>query len=184
MDSAFLLLEISKPIGKKEVVSLAEKSEWLLAELIKLCLNSNYEAAFRAAWILELAAVNFQERFIEQLDIFFNVYFKLKNQSCQRHFTKILMWLTTGKANRDCLSARTLENIVETTFEWMIDQQTPVAVRVNCMDILYNLTDEVDWIADELCSQIEFQLKSGSAALQSRGKKVLHKLSKPQRNSR
>jgi hypothetical protein len=40
------------------------------------------------------------------------------------------------------------------------------------MDVLYNLKEIDGWIAGELRAQIEFQLKDGSAALQSRGKKV------------
>jgi len=68
--------------------------------------------------------------------------------------------------------------IIGTTFEWMVYPQTPVAVKVNCMDVLYNLKEIDGWIADELRAQIEFQLKDGSAALQSRGRKVLKKLSR------
>ncbi len=184
MDPAFLLKEISKPIGKKEVVSLATQSVNSVDELIKLCLHSNYEIAFRAAWILELVAVAYPERFNEKLSEFIDVYVRLTNQSCQRHFTKILMSLTNMQARQDRLSTNDLEAIVETTFEWMIDPQTPVAVRVNCMDILFDLRDMDNWIADELRAQIEFQLQSGSAALQSRGKRVLYKLSRSQRKSK
>ena len=183
MDKSFLLKEISKPIGKTAVVSLAAKCANSIPELIKLSLHSNYEMAFRAAWILEMVATVHQEHFSEHLNEFIKAYIILKNQSCQRHFTKILMGLTDGHFQNDQSSGFNVEVIVETTFGWMIDPKTPVAVRVNCMDILYNLKDTDDWIADELCAQIEFQLTNGTAALQSRGKKIVSRLYKRRRKS-
>ena len=183
MDESFLLKEISRPISKKEATKLAEQSVNLVNELIMLCLNSNYEVAFRAAWILELFAGTSPEHFDEHLNDFFATYVILRNQSGQRHFTKILMRITNMHSKLDCIPITDLEAIVATTFEWMIDLQTPVAVRVNCMDILYNLKSKDDWIEDELRAQIDFQLRSGSAALQSRGKKLLHKLDRTSRKS-
>ena len=61
-------------------------------------------------------------------------------------------------------------------FEWLINPHTPVAVRVNCMDVLYYMSPQFPWIKEELLAQIEFYLKDGSAALQSRGKGLLKKL--------
>ncbi len=183
MDKSFLLKELSKPVGKTAVVSLAAKCANSIPELIRLSLHSNYEIAFRSAWIMEIVATMQQEHFNEHLNEFIKAYTVLKNQSCQRHFTKILMSVTKRQNLNDRLSGEDTEVIVETTFGWMIDPQTPVAVRVNCMDILYNLKDTDDWIADELCAQIEFQLINGTAALQSRGKKILSRLSKRRRKS-
>ncbi len=56
------------------------------------------------------------------------------------------------------------------------DPGTPVAVQVNCMDVLYNLRGHEDWIADELKQQTEFLLRNASPALLSRGKRILLKL--------
>ncbi|MES3017540.1 MAG: hypothetical protein V4721_07175 [Bacteroidota bacterium] len=178
MNKSVLLSKISKPIGKKEAMSLAAENTNALIGVLDLCLHCNYEIAFRAAWILEIAAENNPEEFGLYLDEFTNVYINLRNLSGQRHFTKILMSLTKNAGRRDLLSEQKLAILVETTFEWLIDLQTPVAVRVNCMDILFNLKDKSDWIADELRAQIEFQLQNGSPALQSRGKRILNKLAR------
>jgi hypothetical protein len=70
------------------------------------------------------------------------------------------------------------EPIVEATFEWLINDRTPVAVRVNCLDILYNLSNSYTWITEELKDQTRFLLKNESAAMQSRGKRVLKKIKK------
>jgi len=44
------------------------------------------------------------------------------------------------------------------------------------MDILLHFAKEQPWIPDELRSQVQFLLKDGSAAVQSRGKRILKKL--------
>lgn len=65
---------------------------------------------------------------------------------------------------------------MEVVFGWLIDPDTPVAVQVNCLDILLNLCSHADWIAEELGTQTRHLLRRGSAAMQSRGKRVLAKL--------
>lgn len=137
--------------------------------------------AFRAAWILEYIATHYPQRF---MPIFTEFLFKMpsqQNPSCQRHFTKILMIITHPKAP-DCFRDTYLrvdrEHVVETVFGWLIDTRTPVAVQVNCMDVLFNMCAEFPWIAEELKQQIQFFLRDGSAAMQSRGKKILAKLTK------
>jgi len=176
MDESFLLRELSTPIGKNAASKLAGQSLNLVEELFTLCLSSSYELAFRASWVLELLDYKFPGHFNEHLDSFFSTYTKLKNQSCQRHFTKILMTMTTNHSKFDKILNINSQAIVEITFEWLVDPHTPVAVKVNCMDILYNLRRKEDWIEEELRSQIEFQLRKGSAALHSRGNKILNKL--------
>ena len=44
------------------------------------------------------------------------------------------------------------------------------------MDILFHFCKEESWIKDELRFQVQFLLKDASAALQSRGKRILKKL--------
>lgn len=58
----------------------------------------------------------------------------------------------------------------------MIDPKCPVATRVNCMDVLYNLSSKHPWIKDELAAQIQYHLRNPSAALASRGNRVLKRI--------
>jgi len=137
--------------------------------------------AFRAAWVLEYIAVHYPERFMPVFADFLSMLPNQRNRSCQRHFTKILMLITDPRAPenyRDAYLGADRECLAETVFGWLIDPHTPVAVQVNCLDILYNLTGEFEWIKDELKQQTEFLLRDGSAAMQSRGKKILAKLNK------
>jgi hypothetical protein len=175
MDKELFLKKISTALSKKQALALSEEPALSVADLINLTLMANHELAFRAAWVLELVAIGEVERFKEHIPQFSEAYIRQKNKSCQRHFTKIFMYLADGK--RDLPDNINLDQLIEITFEWLIDPKTPVAVQCNCMDILFNFKHRSDWLEEELAHQVRFLLKDGSAALQSRGKKLLRKLS-------
>ncbi len=48
-----------------------------------------------------------------------------------------------------------------------------VAVKVFAADTLFNLCNRYGWIKEELASQVQFMMRNGGAAIQSRGKKLL-----------
>ncbi|MXV52105.1 hypothetical protein GS399_14090 [Pedobacter sp. HMF7647] len=177
-----LLKEISFTLTKTKagkISAIAVKENYSISELIDLTFHKDDAIAFRAAWILEYIEVYFPARFLPHFESFNKIYSNQKNHSCQRHFTKIMMHFTSKKAPeiyQNALRDIDLESIVETTFSWLIDSKTPVAVKVNCLDILFDLSDKFDWIKDELKAQTEFLLRDGSAAMQSRGRKILGRL--------
>ncbi|WP_423149710.1 hypothetical protein [Rubrolithibacter danxiaensis] len=169
--------EISKTLTKEKVKILSElagKSKDSTPSLIEITFDEKTEIAFRAAWILEEVAVKYYALFLPNIRLFLQVYPEQKNHSCQRHYTKILLLLI--KRNESVILDEYAESLIETSFEWLIDSETPVAVAVNCFDILFYFNKKNLWIGEELAAQIEFLMKDGSAALQSRGKKVLNKI--------
>ena len=178
MNSEDLLKEISKTLTKHKVEKLskiAAKGEVSVTSVIELTFYHEPAIAFRAAWILEHILIHAPKRFFADLETFLSGYPKQKNQSCRRHYSKIMMARNVYDRLEN-MSAEIIDSVVETTFEWLIDEQTPVAVKVNCLDILFLFRKKYDWIADELKPQVEFLLKDGSAAMQSRGKRILKKL--------
>lgn len=164
------------------MVAIAEDTTIPLSLLHELCYDKRDDSvAFRAAWILEYIATHCPTRFTAVFSGFMARLSEQRNPSCQRHFTKILMLITSGKAPepyRDAYAGIDREQAVETVFSWLIDPGTPVAVQVNCMDILFNMSGEFAWISEELKQQIDFFLRDGSHAVQSRGRKILDKLRK------
>jgi len=148
-----------------------------IVELHDLCYDTTHpKLAFRAAWVLEYIVVHHPDRFVMIAETFLTRLPSQKNHSCQRQFTNILIYLTRSQASnpyRDVIQPTHREQLVETVFNWFIDPHTPVAVQANCMDVLLNMSSEFEWIKEELKQQIEFLLRNGSAAIQSRGKKVL-----------
>lgn len=150
------------------------------SELHELCYETKKNSiAFRASWILEYIYIHEPERFMPIFTDFIAQLPTQTNASCQRHFTKILMYLSAGEKNdayRLAWQETDRERITETIFGWLIDPKTPVAVQANCLDILYQMSKEFDWVKEELQAQIHFLLQNGTAAIQSRGQKILQKI--------
>ncbi len=184
MDKQTLInrLPIVAKIKVPALVTLGDDKAIPAALLHEVCFHTaNESIAFYAAYVLEHIAFRYPERFIPVFNTFISRLPEQKNLSCQRHFTKILMAITHPKAPeiyQEAYSRVDRERLVETVFGWLIDPRTPVAVQANCMDILLYMSREFGWIREELKHQIEFLMRDGSAALQSRGKKVLEKLNR------
>ena len=66
-----------------------------------------------------------------------------------------------------------MEPIIEQLFDWIIDTEVKIAVKVSSAEALYNLRQQHDWIKDELRNQLEFLMRNGSPAIQTRGRKLL-----------
>ncbi|PKV62981.1 hypothetical protein [Pontibacter ramchanderi] len=181
MDEEELLQSLSQPLGKLQVQELAAKmnsGKLSVQQLLDLCsYDKDRSVAFRAAWVLEYAAYTFPKQFLPYLPVFIGMLPTQHNLSCQRHFSKILMCCANPDANPIYKAAwRALpdrEPVVESMFEWLINSRTPVAVKVNCLDVLVYLQPEFPWVKDELLAQIEFLMKDGSPAMLSRGKRIL-----------
>jgi len=178
MSKEELLKQLERAMGKSTVLKLAalsSQSTNLIRDLIDLSFYPEKVIAFRASWILENIFLEWKDLFWDELPLFFVKYPLQSNDSCRRHFTKIMMEIT--KRRQDVETAE-WEPVIEATFGWLVDPASPVAVQANCIDILFNLRDEDDWIGSELKAQVQFLLKNGTAAIQARGKKILGKLNK------
>ncbi|GGH05324.1 hypothetical protein GCM10007415_47120 [Parapedobacter pyrenivorans] len=184
MDQQTLIdrLPIVAKIKVPALISLGEDDTISATLLHDVCFyEKNDSIAFYAAYVLEHIASRYPERFMPVFDTFISRLPEQKNASCQRHFTKILMVIAHPKAPelyQEAYSQIERELLVETVFGWLIAPRTTVAVQANCMDILLYMSREFGWIREELKHQIEFLMRDGSAALQSRGKNVLEKLNR------
>lgn len=178
MDRDKLFKKLSKTLTKVEAIKIAQDKACNPADLISLSLYPQSEIAFRASWVLEQFLYFRWNDLVPILADFMEGYFIQKNRSCQRHFTKIMMYLIESGSVTEIklLIIEYQEQVIEITFDWLIDPETPVAVKVNCMDILLYFSKGHQWIQDELHSQVQFLLRDGSAAVQSRGKRILKKL--------
>ena len=161
------------PLTKARMLKLAElcKREKLASvDLLEISsFHKESKIAFRAAWLLEqILFSSFPST--DDLLLFLKYYPLQKHNSCRRHYTNIMLLLVR---KGHIPTGSSLSDSINQTSEWLIDKKIPVAVRANCIEILYYLKNEEDWIEGELKLQIELLMKDGSAALQSRGKKYL-----------
>jgi len=161
--------------------SLADLPDITLQDLLQISLAyQNKPVGWRASWVLETIVLK-EKSFLEKIvnDLVAHID-RQKDWSSLRSYTKILMEITDIKSINLPLSAQQKEKIIEHTFTWMIDPACALAVRCNCMDILYNLSQKNDWIQQELVQYIHLFLKTPTPAVSSRGKKILHRIGRSQ----
>jgi hypothetical protein len=177
-----LIKELSADPTKGFIERLAvtlREQHFNIDQLTDLTFHPDTQVGFRAAWLLDTTILAEPERYINNLDYFVQRMGQVTNASCKRHYTRIMMHLTAPdalKAVKEKLASTDLETVVEKCFDWIIDPKVKVAVKVFAADTLFNLCGRYDWIKEELTSQVQFMMRDGGAAIQSRGKKLLHSL--------
>jgi hypothetical protein len=183
MNRATLLKRLSSPIGKQEILALSlqlHDEGYDFNDLLELTLHSDYQTAFRSAWILENYMLNHPIEDKNYHTYFLKQFTAVTNLSCMRHYSKILMHITASKKQNDInlyTDKRSLQAVIEKCFDWLIDPEIPVAVKSSCFEAMYNLKEAYPWIEEELAEQIHFSMKNGSPAIIAKGKKLLKKLS-------
>jgi hypothetical protein len=174
-----LIQQISTTIGKRKVLTLGRilaEENFALRDLIDLSFHADRDIAFRAAWILENIFLQDPGRYETDLSYLISRIKEVKHESCKRHYAKMLMHITRPKTPQKIklkLQEIDLEPAVEQCFDWMIDPKVLVAVKVFASEALFNLRDRYPWIKNELAEQIRFLMRNGTAAIQTRGRKLL-----------
>jgi len=177
-----LINEISTTLTKTKVVKLSaiiKNQQFALKDLIDITFHPDKNVAFRAAWILENLFLQKPESYIENLEYLISRVKDVDNPSCKRHYAKILMHITSPKAPsiiKQKLAVIDLEPVVEKLFDWLIDPKVLIAVKVFAAEALFNFRDRYPWISEELANQVRFLMRDGTAAIQSRGRKLLARL--------
>lgn len=177
-----LIKEISATITKTKVVNLGaiiKKRQFPLKALIDITFHSDKNIAFRAAWILENLFLREPESYLENLEYLISKVTAVNIPGCKRHYAKIMMHVTSPKAPaviKQKLAEIDLEFVVEQLFDWLIDPKVLIAVKVFAAEALFNIRERYPWIAEELTNQVRFLMRDGTAAIQSRGKKILARI--------
>jgi len=177
-----LVKQLANPMGKTKVLTLSRilrEEQFALRDLIDLTFYTDRDIAFRAAWILENIFLDDPCRYETDLDYLISRIKEVKHESCKRHYAKIVMHLTGKKSPQiiqQKLQQLDLEPVVEQCFDWMIDPKVKIAVKVFAAEALFNLRKRYPWIEDELGNQLKFLMRNGTAAIQSRGRKLLNLL--------
>jgi hypothetical protein len=180
MDKEQLTNFLKHHYQKQKTIDLAKQVESgfiSINDVLQLCFHQNQQIAFRAAWLLEYAETEAPYVFKQLVRHFLELYKIVDNASVQRHFSKIGMRLV-HRNWKDFyqLTAEDLSALLEPSFDWLINPKVPVAVKCNCLDIIYALSDEQDWTLEELKVVLQDFLTSSSPALISRAKRVLYKI--------
>ncbi|OOQ61902.1 hypothetical protein [Mucilaginibacter pedocola] len=152
-----------------------------IKQLIDLTFNADKTIGFRAIWLLDSVMLSDLERYSAYLGYFLSRVKEVTNESCKRHYARIMMFMTDAKAPdtvKAALQKIDLEPTVEQFFDWIIDPKVKIAVKIFAADTLYNLSGRYDWVAEELALQTEILMRSGQPFITSRGEKLMAALKK------
>lgn len=97
-----------------------------------------------------------------------------------RHYAKMLAFMTNKKASaqlKEIISKYDTDLIVETVFNWVIEERVPVAVKSQCLNVLGNLNLKHNWIQEELLAIMDFLVDKESIAFYAKVKMIRKQLS-------
>ena len=177
-----LIKELYTTFGKTKINKLQiilREQRFDINSLIDLTFNTDKTLGFRAMWLLDALMLSDISIYAVHLPYFLSRIREVNNESCKRHYARIMMFMTSPGAPdvvKDILKEIDLEDTIEQLFDWIINPKVKVAVKIFAADTLCNLATRYDWIAEELISQIKFMLRNGGPAIQFRGKKLLERL--------
>jgi len=171
----FLKVDIRQYPAKSFNLDFIQIQGFTVASLLAYSYHPDNQVSFRAAWLLEHVCIQQPALIVPLYDTFLIGLSKQKHWGTIRSYTKIAMLATDFKTAVP--QTRDQEEIlIEQAFNWLIHRECPVAVLVNCLDILCNLRKNNPWISTELKEQIHHLLKNPTPALASRAKRVLKKI--------
>ena len=188
MNKEFLILQLSnienaKRTKRLKVANTVLENKELFYYLLELVFEVENKRSIKAAWVLEFVCANKLNWLAPHLDHFTKNIGLVKFDSAVRPVSKICNFLAisyNSKNNnliKSTLTKHHLDLIVETGFDWMINDQK-VAVQAYTMNSLYLFGKSLDWVHKELKLIIQQNIMNGSAAYKARGKITLRLINK------
>ena len=166
--------EILKEFPSKAMVEILAKSIitspsqmdnlWLMA-------SNNEKNSWRAAWIMDKIYQIKPELVSPYIPKMIPLTLQINDTGKLRQFLKLI--------SMEPLSLSSINgSFLDSCFFWVNSQETPVAVRVYAMQILYHISLVEPDIIPELTSIIYDHMDKSTPGFRSRGKKILKALGK------
>ena len=151
-------------LWKKAVVA----DNRLFNKLFEFIFSDDKRLSWRSAWIIDSTSEDYPELIRDRIPEIINGLVTTANGSLKRHFTRIL--------SRVSIPEQYLGVCVNRCFELLTPSEPP-AVRVNAMQVLFNISQQLPDLKGELISVIENLLdEGGSAGFRNRSEKLLRLL--------
>ncbi|TRX61161.1 hypothetical protein [Carboxylicivirga sp. M1479] len=141
--------------------------------LLELNEHPQHKIAWRSAYLLDLSHDLDKTILDEHLQLLMDRTPLLSSQSIKRHYLRIL--------SQHDLSEVADGQLLDCCFEWLQTEETPIAVKAHCMQILYDLTVPYPELISELKAVLENLIPYGSKGEVNKAKKILAQLNKTKR---
>ena len=136
--------------------------------IFQFIFSDDHRLAWRSCWIIDTASEDFPELLTGKLPGIITALLTTNDTSLKRHFTRILCRCEIPEDFQGLVVARCFE---------LMTPVEPAAVRVNSMQLLFNIAQQFPDLQGELIIVIENLLEEGgSAGFMNRSEKLLRKL--------
>lgn len=153
------------------IVSEICKHPKKMEELMQTFVAGPLRITQRAAWPLSYVAQNNSTLLTSYYDILINELYNPNNHNAiKRNILRALQYTN--------IPTKYQGKVLNRCFEFLHDNNQPIAIHAFSMTIAYNLSKEYPNIIPELKSSIELLMPNGSAGVRSRGNKILKQLNK------
>jgi len=153
----------------------------LLPKVLDIFFDVDDKTSCRAGWLLEFVARENLDAILPYLDRITEEMHRVHLDSAVRPIAKICEYLIEGYYHKNpnhtkhSLKPIHKERIIELSFDYLITDQK-IAPKAYCMNILYLLGRDYDWIHPELIIILERDFHLGSAGFKARARSLLKKL--------
>jgi hypothetical protein len=142
--------------------------ESLFKQVYSLIYSTDQKAAWRAGWIIDNATEKFPELLAPFIPDIISQLIMTRNSSLKRIFTRML--------SRFEIPEEFLVQVVNRCFE-LLSPAEPAAVRVNAMQVLFNVSQREPGLKQELATVLESLLEEReSKGFINRAEKLLQQL--------
>ena len=162
--------EILKADFKDQVVRVAAEistDENKFAELMKLFFSHENTYAQRASWVMMHCTDRYPWLVRPYLEKLVKNLYQSPGEATKRNTVRLLQFIDIPEA--------LWGEVIEICFRYLTGNEA-IAIKVFSMTVLFNLSQLVPEISEELKINIEDQLPYGSAGFKSRANKILAKL--------
>jgi len=163
-----LLLEHSKENTQK-IADYIGKSRKRYKELWEIIKHAEAPIPQRGSWVLSHSPISFSPAVIPFIPEMIEEVQKPVHDAIKRNVMKII-------ATIDEIPEEVSASFFDLCIDWAIDKNTSIAIKVYSMEIAGNIAMPYEELRNEVIVVIEDQMEHGSAAIKSRGRRLLKKL--------
>ena len=164
-----ILFDLSKR-HTRELASMAQKDNRILNELWKFALSDEAPLNWRSAWVIKGIHENDPGLIESLVPDMIRALPDLKKEGVKREFLRMIMEYPLPD------DEERLGILLDTCFRWLSEPAEPIAVKVHCMTILFEICKVIPEIKQELITTIEVAMAEGSAGIVNRGSKTIRAL--------
>ena len=134
-------------------------------ELWNLLVPENYPTSQRAAWAIDIINEKYPNLLKLYLDQLFVILPKIQSDPIKRHMMKILTYHDIPEQH--------LGNLIDLCFEWILQNELPVAVKVHSMQVIFNTIPKYPELKEEFIAVLEDQMPKNSVGFKSRAGRLI-----------